>query len=78
MAQGYALGERLRLAVLTQLTYPNGPNAGLPLPNNNLAAAGYTIDPVVSNLFAQTKYYPLPAINNLEGPTTSFIRAEMT
>jgi len=51
--------------VVTQLVYPNGPNAGLSIPNNNLAAAGYTIDTVASNLFALTKYYPLPAINSL-------------
>jgi len=55
--------------VLTQLTYPAGsPLAGQPIPNNNLTAAGYTIDPVANNLFADTKYYPLPAIDNLEGP----------
>jgi hypothetical protein len=53
--------------VPTQLLYPNGPNVGLPIPNNNLAAAGYTIDPVASKLFADTQYYPLPALNNLQG-----------
>jgi hypothetical protein len=53
--------------VLTQLVYPNGPNVGKPIPNNNLAAAGYAIDTVASNLFAQTKYYPLPALNNFKG-----------
>jgi Carboxypeptidase regulatory-like domain len=55
------------VGVVTQLTYPNGPNAGLPLPNNNLAAAGYTIDTVAKNLFADTQYYPLPSLNNLQG-----------
>lgn len=53
--------------VLTQLVYPNGPNAGQPIPNNNLAAAGYTVDSVAAKLFADTQYYPLPGINNLEG-----------
>ena len=53
--------------VVTQLNYPNGPKAGTPIPNNNLAAAGYTIDTVTKNLFANTKLYPLPAINNLKG-----------
>jgi hypothetical protein len=51
--------------VLTQLVYPNGPKAGQPIPNNNLAAAGYTIDPVAANLFADTKYYPLPQLDTL-------------
>ena len=49
----------------TQLVYPNGANQGLPIPNNNLAAAGYTVDSVASNLFALTKYYPLPAVDTL-------------
>ena len=44
----------------TQLVYPNGPNAGKPIPNNDLAAAGYTIDPVANNILGMTKYYPLP------------------
>jgi carboxypeptidase family protein len=48
-----------------QLVYPNGPNAGLPLPYNNLAAAGYTVDTVSSAMFALTKYYPLPAVDTL-------------
>jgi len=58
--------------VVTQLKYPNGPNAGMPIPNNNLAAAGYTIDTVAKNLFADTKYYPVPAINNLKGNNLVF------
>jgi hypothetical protein len=53
--------------VVTQLKYPNGPNAGNPIPNNNLAAAGYTIDTVAKNLFADAKSYPLPALDNLKG-----------
>ena len=51
--------------LVTQLLYPSGPNAGQPIPNNNLAAAGYTADPVASSIFGMTKYYPLPAINTL-------------
>jgi hypothetical protein len=49
----------------TQLVYPSGPNAGLPIPNNNLAAAGYTVDTVASNIFGATKYYPSAAVNSL-------------
>jgi hypothetical protein len=39
-----------------QLQFPSGPNAGNPIPNNNLAAAGLTIDPVVKNLFGLPAY----------------------
>ncbi len=48
-----------------QLVYPNGLNAGLPIPYNNLVAAGYSIDAVSSAIFAQTKNYPVPAIDTL-------------
>jgi hypothetical protein len=52
--------------VPTQLVFPAGTvNAGLPIPNNNLAAAGLTIDPVASALFAMSKYYPLPQTDTL-------------
>jgi hypothetical protein len=44
----------------TQLNYPSGPNAGQPLPFNNLATAGFSPSPVASALFGLTKYYPLP------------------
>lgn len=64
---GVCTGGTPPAGVLTQLVYPNGPKQGLPIPNNNLAAAGYTIDTVASNLFALTKNYPLPSLNNLEG-----------
>lgn len=47
---------------VTQLLFPGTSN---PIPNNNLTAAGFTIDPVASNLFAATKYYPLPAVDTL-------------
>jgi hypothetical protein len=39
-----------------QLFYPNGPNAGQPIPFNNLAAAGLTISPVVQNLTSLAAY----------------------
>ena len=40
---------------------------GLPLPNNNLAAAGFLPDPVAANIMAATTYYPLPPIDSLNG-----------
>ncbi len=39
-----------------QLVYPNGPNVGMPIPNNNLATAGLTIDPVIANLTSLPAY----------------------
>jgi hypothetical protein len=51
--------------VPTQLVYPSGAKAGLPIANNNLPAAGFTVDPVASAIFGMTKYYPLPAVNSL-------------
>jgi carboxypeptidase family protein len=56
----------------TQLVFPSGANAGKPIPNNNLAAAGLAPDIVASNLFALTKYYPLPQVNSLVGNNTFF------
>ena len=53
------------LAAVTQLVYPSGPNKGQPLPNNNLAAAGFTIDAVAAKMFADTKHYPLPTLDTL-------------
>ena len=41
-----------------------GPNP-TPIGSNNLAAAGFTINPVAKNLFGMTKYYPLPQIDSL-------------
>lgn len=64
---GICTGASAPTGVPTQLLYPNGLNVGLPIPNNNLAAAGYSIDTVASKLFADTQYYPLPALNNLKG-----------
>ena len=50
----------------TQLVYPTGTtNAGQPIPNNNLAAAGLTVDPVANNIMGMTKYYPLPQSDTL-------------
>jgi hypothetical protein len=43
---------------------PNGFAAGSAIPNNNLTAVGFTVDPVAASIFA-SKYYPLPAIDNL-------------
>lgn len=40
------------------------PVSGLPIPNNNLAAAGYTISPVAQNLF-NSPAYPLPQFNSV-------------
>ncbi|MHB8216590.1 MAG: TonB-dependent receptor [Candidatus Sulfotelmatobacter sp.] len=51
----------------TQLVFPSGANAGQPIPNNNLAAAGLAPNSVAANLFALTKVYPLPQLNSLVG-----------
>ena len=65
---GVCTGGTPPSGVPTQLFYPAGTaKAGQPIPNNNLATGGLTIDPVASNLFAQTKNYPLPGIDNLKG-----------
>lgn len=48
----------------TQLVNPAN---GTPIPNNDLATAGLSPSPVATNLFAQNKYYPLPAVNTLAG-----------
>lgn len=66
-SSGICTGGTPPAGVPTQLIYPNGPNVGNPIPNNNLATAGYTIDPVASALFGMTNYYPVPALDNLEG-----------
>jgi Carboxypeptidase regulatory-like domain len=61
---GLCTGAAPPPGVVTQLS---DPETGLPIPNNNLAAAGKTIDPVAASLFADTKHYPLPALDNLKG-----------
>jgi len=40
----------------TQLVFPSGPNAGQPIPNNDLAAAGLTINTVANGLFNLPAY----------------------
>jgi hypothetical protein len=45
-----------------QLLFPNGANAGKPIPNNNLAAAGLTISPVVQNLTSLPAYQAAAAV----------------
>jgi hypothetical protein len=62
---GLCTGASAPTGVTTQLVYPSGPNIGQPIPNNNLAAAGLTEDPVASNILGMTKYYPLPQANTL-------------
>jgi hypothetical protein len=49
-----------------QLVYPSGPNAGQPLPNNDLAAAGFAPSSVATALFGMTKYYPLPQTDDFK------------
>ena len=48
-----------------QLVYPSGANAGTPIPNNNLAAAGLIVDPVAKSILRMTKYYPVPSVDSL-------------
>jgi hypothetical protein len=62
---GVCTGVPSTVTATTQLLYPSGPNVGLPVPNNNLAAVGYTVDPVAAAIFAQTANYPLPQVNTL-------------
>ena len=45
----------------------HNPNNGNPIPNNDLAAAGFSISPVVQNLLG-SKYYPTPQTDS--GPVT--------
>src|SRR5579862_784370 len=40
----------------TQLVFPSGANQGQPIPNNDLAAAGLTINPAAQGLFALPAY----------------------
>jgi len=64
-SSGICTGTNAPSGVPTQLVYPNGPNAGQPIPNNNLATAGYAVDPVADSIFGMTKYYPLPQSDTL-------------
>jgi len=45
-----------------QLVFPNGPNAGQPIPNNNLTAAGLTESSVVQNLTGLASYQAAAAL----------------
>jgi hypothetical protein len=71
-SSGVCTGASAPTGVITQLIYPNGPKAGQPIPNNNLAAAGYTVDPVAAKIFADTAHYPLPAVNTLSANNTFY------
>ncbi|HEY6304696.1 MAG TPA: TonB-dependent receptor [Terriglobales bacterium] len=52
---------------------PGGASAQpTPIPGNVMANAGLTIDPVAAKLFADTKNYPLPAINSLSANNLFF------
>ena len=62
---GICTGVPSTVQSTTQLVYPSGPNVGLPIPFNNLAAAGLAEDPVAANILGLTKYYPLPQANTL-------------
>jgi len=63
---GTCAGAAAPSGVPTQLVYPAGTaNAGQPIPNNDLAAAGLTEDGVASALFAMTSNYPLPQQDKL-------------
>jgi len=55
----------------TQLVFPGGPNAGKPIPNNNLTAAGIPISPVAQNIFKNAGY-PLPQVDSLNGNNDFF------
>jgi hypothetical protein len=48
----------------TQLVNPAN---GLPIPKNNLVAAGFTIGPVAQALFTNAKLYPTPQIDSFTG-----------
>jgi hypothetical protein len=45
-----------------QLVFPKGVNAGNPIPNNNLAAAGLSISPVIQNLTSLPAYQAAAAV----------------
>jgi len=48
------------------------PATGNPIPNNNLAAAGLMQSTFAKNLFANTKLYPLPQLDTLNGNNDFF------
>lgn len=53
-----------KLIYVNPAQIPAGGQQPTPIANNNLAAAGKTIDSVASNIFA-SKYYPLPGLDSL-------------
>lgn len=59
---GTCVGATAPAGVPTQLV---DPTTSVPIPNNNLAAAGYAESSVASSLFGMAKYYPLPQLNTL-------------
>ncbi|MCU1302094.1 MAG: hypothetical protein JWQ87_2378 [Candidatus Sulfotelmatobacter sp.] len=58
-------GGTNNLYYLNPAEIPAGGSQPTAVANNNLAAAGLTIDPVASAIFGMTKYYPLPSVNTL-------------
>jgi hypothetical protein len=56
----------------TGTTQLKNPANGNPIPNNNLAAAGLMQSTFAKNLFANTKLYPLPQIDSLNGNNETF------
>jgi len=65
---GTCVGADAPVGVPTQLVDPSTLD---PIPNNDLAAAGFTISPVASAIFA-SKYYPLPQTDTLLGNNYTF------
>lgn len=49
-------GNCIGPAAAIQLKYPSGPNVGHNIPNNDLVAAGFTINPVANGLFSLPAY----------------------
>jgi hypothetical protein len=58
-------GGANNLYYLNPAQIPAGGTQPTVIANNNLAAAGLTVDPVASAIFGMTKYYPLPSVNTL-------------
>jgi len=51
---------------------PTGASQPTVITSNNLAGAGFTVNPVAANLFALTKFYPLPQVDKLVGNNTFY------
>jgi len=56
----------------TGTTQLKNPANGNPIPNNNLAAAGLMQSTFAKNLFANSKLYPLPQLDTLNGNNDFF------